>query len=151
MATPFPFAAGAVLTAAQLNSMGETATFTPTWTNYTRGNGTTTAYQGVVGKWVYVYLKETLGTTSSVTGELRLTLPVTAVRAQAIPYQLCNLNDTGTAAYLGVTVQLSATQVALRAFNVSGTYGTQTATSATAPFTWTNTDFFELWLMYEGA
>lgn len=152
MATPFPFTAGAVLTATQLNSIGEAATtFTPTWTNYTRGNGTTIAYYTQVNKLVYVYVRETLGTTSSVTGVLRMTLPVTAARAQSVPIAVCNLNDTGTAAYGGIVQAISTTQVEFRTLNVAGTYPTQTNTSGTVPFTWTSTDFFESAWIYEAA
>ena len=152
MATPFPFSAGAVLTAAQLNSIGEAATsFTPTWTNYTRGNGTTIAYYTEVNKLVYVYVRETLGTTSSVTGVLRMTLPITAARAQSIPIAICNLNDTGTAAYAGIVQAISTTQVEFRTLNVGGTYPTQTNPSASIPMTWTSTDFFESAWIYEGA
>lgn len=66
MANPFPFVAGSVLTAAELNGIGEAAvSFTPTFSSYTRGNGTSVAYYMRVNKLVYVYCEETLGSTSS--------------------------------------------------------------------------------------
>ena len=40
MANPFDFSAGAVLTAAQLNQIGDFETFTPSWNNITVGNAT---------------------------------------------------------------------------------------------------------------
>jgi hypothetical protein len=150
MATPFPFVASTVLTAAQLNAIGEAATsFTPTWTNYTRGNGTTIAYYTQVNKLVYIYVRETLGSTSSVTGALRMTLPVAAVRQQSVSITLCNLNDTGTTAFVGLVQSLSTTQVDFRAINAAATYASQANTSSTVPFTWTNTDFFEAGWVYE--
>jgi hypothetical protein len=150
MATPFPFVASTVLTAAQLNSIGEAATsFTPTWTNYTRGNGTTIAYYTQVNKLVYIYVRETLGSTSSVTGALRMTLPIAAVRQQSVSLALCNLNDTGTTAFVGLVQSLSTTQVDFRAINAAATYALQANTSSTVPFTWTNTDFFEAGWVYE--
>lgn len=150
MATPFPFVASTILTAAQLNAIGEAATsFTPTWTNYTRGNGTTIAYYTQVNKLVYIYVRETLGSTSSVTGVLRMTLPVTAARQQSVPLAVCNLNDTGTAAFVGVVQSISTTQVDFRAINAAATYTSQANTSATVPHTWANTDFFEAGWIYE--
>jgi hypothetical protein len=150
MTSPFPFTAGQVLSAAELNAIGEAATsFTPTWTNYTRGNGTTIAYYTQVNKLVYIYVRETLGSTSSVTGALRMTLPVAAVRQQSVSLALCNLNDTGTTAFVGLVQSLSTTQVDFRAINAAATYASQANTSSTVPFTWTNTDFFEAGWVYE--
>lgn len=151
MANPFPFVASTILTAAQLNSMGETESYTPTWTNYTRGNGTSVGYRGLLGKWAYVYAKETLGSTSSVTGAIRLTLPYTPSRVQGIPFGICQFGDIGAAAYVGNIQPISATAVELRATLASGTYAQQQASSATVPFTWGNTDYFEIALFYEAA
>ena len=44
MANPFDFSAGAVLTAAQLNQIGDYESWTPTLTNITLGNGTVNAH-----------------------------------------------------------------------------------------------------------
>lgn len=152
MATPFPFAAGAVLTAAQLNSIGEAGTsFTPTWTSYTRGNGTTIAYYTLVNKLVFLYVRETLGTTSSITGNPQMTLPVTAVRQQSVPTAGVQLVDTGTAVYVGFVQAQSTTAIQIKAINAGGTYASQANVSATVPHTWASTDYFEFALVYEGA
>ena len=43
MTSPYPFASGAVLTAAQLNAIGDYTAFTPTWSNVTPGGSATNA------------------------------------------------------------------------------------------------------------
>lgn len=149
MTNPFPFSAGAILTAANLNDMGETQSYTPTWTNYTRGNGTSVGYRGKLGKWAYVYAKETLGSTSSVTGAIRLTLPYTPSRIEGIPFGICQFADIGAAAYVGNIQPFSATAVELRAITTGATYAQQQSSSATVPFTWGNTDYFEIAMFYE--
>ena len=54
MANPFPFTAGQVLTAAQMNGIGEaTIAYTPTISNGTLGNGTMSAYYSRVNKLVF--------------------------------------------------------------------------------------------------
>ena len=149
MTSPFPFTAGQILSAAELNSMGETETYTPTWTNYTRGNGTSVGYRGLLGKWAYVYAKETLGSTSSVTGALRLTLPYTPSRIQGIPFGVCQFGDIGAAAFVANIQPISATAVELRSTTANGTYTQQQSTSSTLPFTWTTNDYFEIAMFYE--
>jgi hypothetical protein len=130
MANPFPFVAGSVLTAAELNGIGEAAvSFTPTFTNYTRGNGTSIAYYMRVNKLVYVYVKETLGSTQM-------------ARAR--------IDDTGAQVYWGTTFSGTST-VILFADNSSGTYTTFANTSATVPMTWASTDAFQFAFVYEVA
>jgi hypothetical protein len=122
MANPFPFVAGSVLTAAELNGIGE----------------------------VYVYVKETLGSTSSVTGVITMTLPIAAVRAQAAQMARARIDDTGAQVYWGTTFSGTST-VILFADNSSGTYTTFANTSATVPMTWASTDAFQFAFVYEVA
>ena len=152
MATPFPFSTGQVLTAAQMNSIGEAGTtFTPTWSAYTRGNGTTVAYYVRVNKLVYLYVEETLGSTSSVGTLPTLTLPVAAARTQAIAPSRNRIDDTGAQVFFGSTMPLSSTSVALYADLASGTYVSFSNVSATVPMTWTTTDKFAIAIVYEAA
>ena len=152
MANPFPFVANTVLTAAQLNGIGEAAvTFTPTFTNYTRGNGTSVAYYMRVNKLIYLYLKETLGSTSSVTGAIQLTLPVTAARTQAIETTRGRIEDVGANNYWSTALADSTTAVILYAELTSGTYNALQGISATIPMTWTSTDNFSMAFVYEAA
>ena len=152
MANPFPFVAGDVLTAAELNGIGEAAvSFTPTFSGYTRGNGTSVAYYMRVNKMVYLYVKETLGSTSSVTGSIAFTLPIAAVRAEAVQMGRSRIDDTGNTIFWGTTQSANGTTCVLFADLASGTYTSFASTSATVPMTWTNTDAFSFSFVYEVA
>jgi hypothetical protein len=155
MANPFPFTAGQVLTAAQMNGIGEAATaFTPTYaaTTYTRGNGTTIAYYMRVNKLIYVYVQETLGTTSSVgAGGITMNLPITASRTNSVQLAPSRIDDTGTNFFFGVTIPDSTTTVGLVLQKSSGTYVDVAFINATTPFTWASTDKFTLSFVYEAA
>ena len=152
MPNPFPFTAGQVLTAAQLNGIGEAATiFTPTWTNYTRGNGTTIAYYTRVNKLIYLYVEETLGSTSSMGTNPTLTLPIAAARTQSVEISRNRIDDTGTNVFWGTTVPSSSTQVIAYADNSAGTYVAFANITATIPMTWANTDKLTVAFIYEAA
>ena len=152
MANPFPFVSGAILTAAELNGIGEAAvSFTPTINNYTRGNGTSVAYYMRVNKLVYVYVQETLGTTSAVLGALQLVLPITASRVSAIQRGRSRIDDTGANIYWGTTDPDSASTVILFADLASGTYVAFAGITATVPMTWASTDKFTYSFVYEAA
>ena len=152
MANPFPFVASTVLTAAQLNGIGEAGTtFTPTWSGYTRGNGTTVAYYVRVNKLVYVYVEETLGATSSMGTNPTMTLPITAARTQAVSPSRNRIDDTGAQVYWGTTVPISSSQVVVYADNSAGTYTSFASVSATVPMIWIATDKFSTAFVYEVA
>jgi hypothetical protein len=151
MATPFPFTTGQVLTAAQMNSIGEAGTsFTPTWTNYTRGNGTTIAKYVQVNKFVYVYVEETLGSTSSVTGDLILTFPLTAANALSVNGQVL-FRDVGVSQNVGGFSANSTTTIFVRVYSVSGTLVQLGPLSATSPFTWGTNDRIVCVFTFEAA
>jgi hypothetical protein len=150
MANPFPFVAGSVLTAAELNGIGESVAFTPTFTNFTLGNGTVDASYVLVNKLCFVTLKVTLGSTSSVTGAITVNLPFTAASSILLGDNAV-INDTGTANFVGVVYQVSTTQILLSLQNVTGTYPQRANTSATAPMTWTTNDAFNITHVFEVA
>jgi hypothetical protein len=152
MANPFPFTAGQVLEAAQLNGIGEAAvSFTPTFSGYTRGNGTSVAYYMRVNKMVYVYVKETLGSTSSVTGLITMTLPIAAVRAEAVQMGRSRIDDTGNTIFWGTTHSANTTTCVLFADLATVTYTAFATTSSTVPMTWATTDAFTFSFVYEVA
>ena len=84
MANPFPFVAGSVLQAAELNGIGETyTTYTPVWsstgTQPTIGNGSVTGRYVRINKLIQVQIRIVIGSTSTAgTGDYRLTFPVNA-------------------------------------------------------------------------
>jgi hypothetical protein len=130
---------------------GAGTSFTPTFTNYTRGNGTSVAYYVTVNKLVYLYVLETFGTTSSISGGISMTLPLTAARTAAISSTKLTLTDTGTNFYQGNLLATSTTSVTLYIDGADTTYVAARAISSTAPFTWGNTDSFGFGLVYESA
>src|SRR5690348_2617044 len=72
--TGFAWGSSAVLTGGPAAS-----TWTPTWTNFTVGNGTLSYARYIqVGKRVTATWKFILGTTSSASGNISLSLPLTA-------------------------------------------------------------------------
>jgi hypothetical protein len=136
MANPFPFVAGAVLTAAQLNGIGEaTASYTPTITNGALGNGTITGFFTRVNKLVFGSVKFALGSTSTITGQLQFSLPVTAsTNSATLLIGPAYFYDNSTATTFDCrTYRLSTTQMSLFTLNASATYGTLVVVNATVP------------------
>ena len=134
--------------------IGEWTSFTPTWTNLTVGNGSyiRSAY-ALYGKTAFVNVRFVLGSTSSVTGNATMTVPsLLARKTQSTILNTVSMFDTGTANYVGVALSNpNAQEFSIRHLLVSGTSVQMAATSATAPFTWTNTDIFDISLSYEVA
>jgi hypothetical protein len=135
MANPFPFVAGNVLTAAQLNGIGETTSFTPSWSGLTVGNGTLSAAKITrVNSFVLVQGTFTLGTTSAVTGNIFFANPVTPADTGQ------NAIGNGLFASGGVlypiTCSMAGGNIQLFPTVASGTYATTTTCTATVPFVW---------------
>ena len=74
MANPFDFTAGAVLTAAQLNQIGDFESFTPSWTNLTVGDATQQAKFAQVNEIVYFQVEFIAGSSSTFGSEARINL-----------------------------------------------------------------------------
>lgn len=131
-------------TATGLKWGGDWTAFTPAWTGLTIGNGTTSGRYIQVGKSVFLTAVITLGSTSSVTGQINMTLPNswTAKTANA-PSGLCQLKDTGVAFYAGFCIP-GTTAITLQRVGVTGGNTFFGSVDATNPFTWGNTDQIEL-------
>jgi hypothetical protein len=153
MANPFPFVAGSVLTAAELNGIGEASTsFTPTWSGLTVGNATQVWKYQRVNKLVFVYGIITFGSTTSVTGVMNFTPPIAAVAPSGNIYHgAVTIDDTGTGVIAGMILQTSATNFYPAYFNNSVNYETISAMTSTAPFTWTTGDVIKVQFYYEAA
>lgn len=131
-------------------------TWTPTWTNLTIGNATTSYTYNQTGKTVRAYLYVALGTTTTVGTSPVFTLPVTAASkytssARGMLGQM-SLVQTGVATFLGYIYSSSSTTAAtLSTMNVAGTYLAEAAITATVPFTWATGHSMQIKIEYEAA
>lgn len=153
---------GQILTADSTNANGVAwaapagftyATYTPTYTNFTLGNGTVNAARWAQsGKMVHVYGQVTLGSTSSVSGNIILSLPATAASTNSGLWTgWAAFGDDGVGSYTGFARINSTTTLRLDVNKSDGTYNFVTGTSSTIPMTWTNLDDFRFSLVYEAA
>ena len=76
MASPFDFNSGDILTAAELNEIGDTQSWVPTWQYLTIGNASVTALYNVVNNVCFYFVKVAFGSTTSFCGNARLSAPV---------------------------------------------------------------------------
>lgn len=154
--TPPTFAAAAILTAAQLNTylrdnfkaIGDAMTSTtPTYTNFSLGNGTVSAAYAQVGKWVRYRGVITMGSTSSVTGTLRISLPVTSVVNTFGRPMVGNIevfDTSGSDRRFWVPAHQSGTE-----FYVASQADVRA--DATTPWTWATGDLIAWHMQYEAA
>lgn len=130
--------------------------WTPTWTNVTVGNGTVTGRYTQVGKIVFCRLELVMGNTSSTSGDIQFTLPVTSISypgtasAQVIGDSR-GFDVSAVTIYPGSVVWGSTTVAYCRFENASGTYTTQTINTGTVPTTWGTSDEFSMNFFYEAA
>lgn len=136
-----------------LNSLTGTSTawqnWTPTFTNLTVGNGTLVARYSKINKTVNFEVKFTLGSTSSISSNPTMTLPVTGYQANSGKISGF-FEDAGSNAYI-MFPNTSSALVVFYAVNAGGTFGSLGTVSATSPFTWTTNDFIALTGSYEAA
>lgn len=126
-------------------------TWTPSWTNLTVGNGIQQATYIQTGKTVNVCVTLDFGTTTTVSGSVSLTLPVTA---NATMFPAGDANFIGNAylsGSLGIIRMTSTTAVTLLVAGASGTYASQVAISSTIPVTWGSSDALSFNFTYQAA
>ena len=123
------------------------STYTPTFANFTLGNGTATAQYFRVGNMVTAQVQVTLGSTSAVSGLIGVSLPVAyAATARFVGYA----RATAVINYI-MHVIPSGANMALYAVSTSGAYAATTNTSATVPNTWAAGHTFFITATYEVA
>lgn len=148
MANPFPFTAGQVLTAAQMNGIGEVTSFTPTWSGLTVGNAVQNFKYVRVQNLVYVFGKLTFGSTTSLTANISFALPVaTTNQPEVTIIGQSFLTDATGSSFIGLNI-FASNLFFIQASNVSGTYGAVTAFNATTPFTWAVNDTITVSAVY---
>jgi hypothetical protein len=138
----FPFSSGDVLTAADMNGIGSWVSFTPSWNNFTIGNGIENWWYCVVNEMLFISGRTVWGNTTSQTGALQMEIPYgTSIMNLAQPVGSANyLENTSGTNYVGFITTQSSTTLGFREFNVSGSFVTQANVFATSPFTWNLND-----------
>lgn len=155
--TPSTWTAGATLTAAQLNAqlrdnlkaIGDPWTsYTPTFTNWTLGNGTITGSYMQAGKYVWGNLFYTVGSTDTKSGTLVLSLPVTKAAdggGQLSPLGVGTAFDTSAGT---INTLVAAHNTTTRMFFYTPTSGLVTAS---VPWTWATGDQLSIEFFYQAA
>jgi hypothetical protein len=135
---------------------GPWASWSPTWTNLTVGNGTVTGKFAKIGKIISCRLAIVFGSTTSVSGDIIFSLPVTratnAGTASLTPQGQARAFDTSaTSVALGDVLNLTTTTSAIRFQSASGSFVVQALGSSTVPFTWATGDEIAAQFCYEAA
>lgn len=140
-------------TATGLKYGGEWVSYTPTFTGFTLGNGTVSASYSRIGDNVFVRVIINLGSTSSVTGAMTVSNPVTNSAADYAFIGTAVLWAFGGSGALNTgTIWESATgSSTIFASNASTTYLGNTDLSATVPFTWGSGNFMRFQFQYKAA
>lgn len=133
-----------------------TTTWSPIWTNLTVGNGVVTARYIQTGKMVIARVTIVFGSTTSVSGQVIFSLPVTSVAyagtATTTPLGSVQMFDSSAVTvYNGNVLNASTTTAELRVFKVDGTYSLLAVTTSLIPFTWAINDEIECQFIYEAA
>lgn len=139
MASFGSYVSGQILTAAELNAEGAWTSYTPTLTNIAKGNATT--WDSLYYKFNqigFLSINFVLGSTSTVTGDITITLPTGWTAKQNVGLALTVVAGTSYISHWRISA--AGTNILIRANNASGTYLTSTNASATVPATWTTGD-----------
>jgi hypothetical protein len=129
-------------------------TYTPTWTNLTKGNGTETSryidQNGLITWWYSLVF----GSTSSMGTTPIVTLPVAAKSGTArVTTPNVSLLDSGTQVYYGFMdfADNGTDRAVFYVWNFGATYGGGASITSTVPMTWTTNDAIRFTVSYEKA
>tara|TARA_R110000822_G_scaffold3471_1_gene15200 strand:+ start:229 stop:693 length:465 start_codon:yes stop_codon:yes gene_type:complete len=154
MANPFPFVAASILTAAELNGIGaSTASYTPTSTGVTIGNGTLTGNFGRINKLIYGSVKLALGSTTAITGIVTFSLPVTAATNSAglLMGNGYYYDNSSGETYVGTSFRTNATTLTPFVTYAAFAYAVRSLINATTPVVYAAGDEITYEFMYEAA
>jgi len=155
------FVSGNILTAAQMNAIGENlnaiggawTSYTPTWTNLTVGNATQDSRYIDAGRLVIVNLKITLGSTSTVGTIPEFSLPnnLDGSYTTGDSIGILQLQDVSAGAVFWAKALPRTALTGARPFSdlVSASQVVPGVVTATAPFTWATGDIISGTLIYE--
>lgn len=125
--------------------------YTPTFTNFTLGNGSIGFAYAQLGKIMLIRGGMTLGTTSSFSGTISISLPVNSLAVSGNPLVgSVRLTDVATQNYYGFVQIATASTIQLIALNASTTWLTGSTVNTTTPFTWGTGDDIRFFLTYQG-
>ena len=133
---------------------GAWASWTPTWTNLTVGNGTVNAKYTQIGKTVHFRMSLVFGSTTSLTNSIAISLPVSVstdyYHDTKTKIGFAHLEDAGVANYIGVIGVVGDDPTLLSVYYINASFGTS-GISSIAPFTWSTGDQMLIQGTYEAA
>lgn len=151
MPNPFPFISTNILTADALNSIGEAETWTPTFhSGVTVGNGTLVAYYQQVNDVVAYSFSLTFGSTSAVTGNVRVSVPVAGQDDSevALGSQCTYWDNSAARTYYGQGQKFGTSSFRPYIYRADSTHVFGDPLGASAPFTWTTGDIMTVGGVY---
>jgi hypothetical protein len=112
--------------------------FTPSWNNFTIGDGTDQWYYCAINEMLFITGRSVWGSTTTQTGALQMEIPYgTSIMNVAQPVGSANYLENGSGTnYVGLITTQSTTTLGFREFNVSGSLVSQANVFASSPFTW---------------
>jgi len=127
--------------------------WTPTFTNFTLGNGTVDAKYKQIGKTVFFRVRIVLGSTSSMGTSPYFTNPVTSIDYADISHPLGfgMIVNNGISNYQGLFRFVSTATIGIAHTQVLGSLIISTPVTATSPHTWKDSDRIVLEGFYEAA
>jgi hypothetical protein len=132
-------------------TIGTWTTFTPVFTNFTLGNGTVDAVYCHINDLVFVEVRLTFGSTSSLTGGFTINNPVGTANGGPSWRGSARLKDNSPITYVAGFIQASGTQAYCYKQNVSGSNIVAFGLSGTYPWTWATGDTIDLEYWYRKA
>ena len=129
-------------------------TWTPTYTNFTLGNGTVIARYVRIGDTVIARLEIVFGSTTTIDAINPLfSMPVTALAGYGTQSALGTvfIQDAGTAAHAATVKASGTTNFLIQVMNAAATYTRLVGITALIPMTWTTSDKFSFTAIYEAA
>lgn len=137
----------------QLITPGGWVSFTPSFSGFTLGNGTVVARYTQIGQTVHFFCRVTLGSTSSVSGTIGMTLPIAKSATMEHPTGQCSIEQTGTRfpSIAMMSSSLGSNQVGMLIYVTNTSFLETNLSSATYPWTWTTNHKFAFQGTYEAA
>lgn len=125
--------------------------WTPTFTNFSLGNGSVTTVYTQQGEFVHLIGEVIMGSTSTFTGLFQMTIPTVHNSTFDGLIGTVFLVDVGVQEFVGFAQKISSTAIIVRVMNAGGTYVQYANTSGTVPFTWGSGDKLSFNLTYRAA